>query len=135
MTEQYAQRAINREGFRYVDQTDIDATLVPPAVPLGPDDKFVLCADDGVTGPYQVNMPNIQDCAGVQFTLKNIVGGVAVVIGPADGSGQTFDAAATVPTLPGFSVILSGEPPTPPVPPVVVPTLPTDWSVIKTGAP
>jgi len=131
MTEQYLQKTINREGFRYVDQSEIDPVLL--AVPLGPDDKFVFCGDDGVTGPYRVDMPNVADCAGVQFTLKMDPGGVAVTVQSA--AGDTFDGGGPIVTAAGNSVVLNGDPPTPPVPPAIVSTPPTNWSIIKVGAP
>lgn len=141
MTEQYAQKTINREGFRRVDQADIDPTLIPPAVALGPDDKFVELADDGVTGAYQVNMPNVADCSGVQFTLKALpTNGVAVTIASAEINGlhpQTFDFVVS-PLLPpmaaSFSTILQGSTPAPAIPPAIVGAPASDWKVIRTPA-
>ena len=138
MTEQYAQKTINREGFRRVDQADIDDSLTTPAVVLGPDDKFVELADDGVSGAYQVNMPNVSDCAGVQFTLKADIGNaIAVTIASVEVNGvnpQTFDSAVSplaAVMIPGFSSILQGSTPLPPVPPANVGLPSTDWKIIR----
>jgi len=140
MTEQYLQKTINREGFRRVDQGDIDATLTTPAVVLGPDDKFVELGDNGGAA-YQVNMPNVGDCSGVQFTLKALpTNAVAVTIASVEIGAvnpQTFDFAVS-PLAPamaaGFSTILQGSTPAPPVPPAIVGAVATDWKVIKAPA-
>ncbi len=135
MTDQYGQATVNREGFRFVNQAQIQVLAAPfPAngVLLGADDKFCLLHNDGGLG-YSVYMPNVSDCAGFQFTLKNLVGGVAVTIRSLPG--QTFSGGGTtIATAAGESVILNGNPPTPPVAPAIVGTPPTEWSVIKVGA-
>lgn len=141
MTEQYLPKSINDNGYRRVNQTQIDATLATPAVVLGATDTFVLLDDDGVTGAYQVNMPRSAECPGQMYVLKNITGGVAVTVASARNDDDTanvdtFDGgAALAPALAAtFSTILVADPPNFPVPPAEVGTAANNWSIIRLPA-
>lgn len=138
MTEQYQQTNINQpmSGARYVDQNDIETDLTPDAVPLNADDEFVIASDfDDVTA-YQINLPDVREVEGKDVVIKaRLVPPIAIVvtIGTADGTGQTIDGAATVLLgAAGNCLVVRADPPdfgtTPP-------TAPTNWSIVRTGAP
>ncbi len=127
MTEQYQQPNINvPRPARFIDQGDIIAPAT--TVPVGTDDQFIMLGNNG-GGVYAVTLPNVQEVDGLILFFKNVVGGTAVTIAPA--AGQTVEGGA-VATVAGDSIILAADP-------VdnsgATPVLPTNWSLIKVGAP
>ena len=129
MTEQYAQVNINRpRPARRVDQADIIAPAT--TVPIGTDDRFTFLADDGATGAYTVELPNVQEVDGlILFFKHDPASGVVITIAPI--AGQTIEGGI-IPSAASESIILAADP--------VdnssgTPVLPTNWSLIKVGAP
>jgi len=137
MTTQYGQTNINRpmSGSRYVDQRDIDSSLVTPAVVLNADDEFIIASDhDGETA-YQVNLPDVREVEAKDVIIKVRVGGaVAVTVATAAGTGQTIDGAATAVLAAALhTIVVRADPPDTTVTPTAAPT---NWSIIRgPGAP
>lgn len=115
MTQQYEQQNINSNptGSRNVDQVNIDAGLTVPSVVLTNDDAFVVLGDDGATGVYRANLPDVRENPGHEVTLKND-GAVVVTIGTIEidgvASGQTIDGVATMNMSAGDTAIIRAEP-------------------------
>lgn len=129
MTEQYQQTNINvPRPARFVDQSD----LVGGVVPLSSDDRVIVCGDDGVTGVYNLRLPNAQLVDGLILIIKSPpTNPVDVRIDPPLGQtleGGTISLTAGM----GFSAIVVADPVDNSGP---VPVLPTNWSRIKVGAP
>ena len=139
MTAQYGKKNINESptGARNVDQTNIDGNLTTPAVVLTNDDGFVIVGDDGASGAYRANLPDVRETSGREITLK--VGAVAVTLGTVEidgvASGQTIEGGATLVTAAGDSVILRADPPTTFADPDIPAVPSNNWSTIKVGAP
>ena len=130
MTEQYQQTNVNQQRpARFVDQSNIDTTLTPPAIPVGNDVTFVLLGDaGGPPTPYQVNLPNVQTVQGFFFYFLNENLAPVTVAAVA---GQVIDGNPTIEVAPTEVLIIVSDPTdnntTPPTPPI-------GWTLI-TNAP
>ena len=129
MTTQYQQTNINiPRPARFVDQSD----LVGGVVLLLTDDDVVIAGDDGVTGVYNLRLPNAGTVDGFIITVKTPPGNAADVRLDPPLGGSLEGGTITMPAGMGNSAIVAADPVNNSVSP---PVLPTNWSRIKVGAP
>ncbi len=134
MTNPYQQTNINvpMSGARYVDISDIDTTLTPPAVPLNADDEFIIASDlDDIT-PYQINLPEVTEVPGKDITIQSRLvppSAVVVTIAGRDGTGQTINGGLTaVLAAAGDTIVLRADPDDNTVDP---PVPSTNWTIVR----
>lgn len=140
MTEQHQQTNINQpmSGARRVNQDDIDTTLPVPGIPLNADDEFVYAIDDGVRGSYTIFLPDVREVEGKDITIKAdaaaSLASVNVSALQTTTPAQTIDGAATIvlPLNPLETLVVRADPPDTTVTPTVAPT---NWSIVRIGAP
>jgi len=124
-------------GARRVNQDDIDTSLPAPGVPLNADDEFVYAIDDGVRGAYTIFLPDVREVEGKDIVIKvDAAASLASVIVSAlqtTTPPQTIDGNPAVPALnPLETLVVRADPPDTTVSPTAAPT---NWSLIRRGAP
>ena len=131
MTDQYQQTNINQQRpARFVDQSNFDAVIAGvDVVSLGNDATFILLGNEGgPPTPYTVLLPDVQNVQGFFFFFRNASGAEITIRAQA---GQEVDGSAEILVTATEVVIMVSDPVNNNT---VPPTLPINWSVLKTSS-